>query len=640
MALYYTYGDLEIGSGDTIKKADLNRRYRKLVENDVSIFPSGHIPTVWERKWYNNDNIEGYSKGDAVWVNTESEYEFIVSRSYEIYNYARNNSLLNKSIAPLNTMDPASVAVYRNIVRGFTDRTTGQVFGCLYYLGDIEKPVQIRVCTVEHGTTKTTPDDDRYWKDFFIPNVGNEDTLSSEIYDAVDLQFESHLSGYHTDKTFSDISATYLGITLDNIPPGSLQRYNRGMTRPKSITGFDYIKCSSTRIFPGGGKRWFRLWNSGYLEHGGTIMTTSPSGFETSVYEGTCLKVMLNWRTEDGMTAPVYEFPGLGVGEFYQDCNRIMDVGIGYSSTGNVSRDNRYTVSVCPVDVSDVFPGFGGLDNMSVNTMNNDSFTFTLSPSYTAYSFSVGGWTSSRVSTVDQHVFPTVYSEINDQDHWGTVAKIIMCYWRSDINAAGDMKIVDVPAMGTVNLNDYIVSDIREFTAEIPMLDGTDEGNQLKNALVAALNLTRGISNGSLEFDMTERTIFLRYDSTQVTRSRIMDTLRAAGSAFAGFSAADISDDSSGDEFIFVGWYLDGGTWNNPVPSVWDSVRGERVCEVEVKKATTMYHARFVKEDELLDIAFTGDETSFTISDPFLKMTGEKSATASFVVVDMDEEDA
>jgi hypothetical protein len=37
--------------------------------------------------------------------------------------------------------------------------------GKLYWLGDIKKPAQIRVCKQD---TRTTPDDDRFWEDFFV----------------------------------------------------------------------------------------------------------------------------------------------------------------------------------------------------------------------------------------------------------------------------------------------------------------------------------------------------------------------------------------------------------------------------------------------------------------------------------------
>lgn len=68
----------------------MNTALGKLVKNDLALNPYNFgIPLLWECKWYNNPAVKGYSKGSAVWLNTEDVEEFIKQKHEVIYNYAK-----------------------------------------------------------------------------------------------------------------------------------------------------------------------------------------------------------------------------------------------------------------------------------------------------------------------------------------------------------------------------------------------------------------------------------------------------------------------------------------------------------------------------------------------------------------------
>ena len=81
---------LSVVSEVTSKNANVPLTY--LVQNDnMLIPPTDYMPQIWERKWFNNDSIAGYQKGDVVWKWTMDENDFFffflqLIRSYASYN--------------------------------------------------------------------------------------------------------------------------------------------------------------------------------------------------------------------------------------------------------------------------------------------------------------------------------------------------------------------------------------------------------------------------------------------------------------------------------------------------------------------------------------------------------------------------
>ena len=82
MSLRYPhFEDIKLRAGGKITLNALNTAFKKLIENDNSLIPENSIlPKIWECKWFNDSNVKGYSKGEAVWVNTEPLDEFTASR--------------------------------------------------------------------------------------------------------------------------------------------------------------------------------------------------------------------------------------------------------------------------------------------------------------------------------------------------------------------------------------------------------------------------------------------------------------------------------------------------------------------------------------------------------------------------------
>jgi hypothetical protein len=70
--------------------------FSKLAENDTSIVPvNEYTPKIWENKWFNDDTIPGYSKGDSVWKYIMTSSDFLSEYHELIYKYASENELLN-----------------------------------------------------------------------------------------------------------------------------------------------------------------------------------------------------------------------------------------------------------------------------------------------------------------------------------------------------------------------------------------------------------------------------------------------------------------------------------------------------------------------------------------------------------------
>ena len=74
----------------------LNISLQKLAENDTAILPpNDYIPKIWENRWYNDDTIAGYSKGDLVWKWTMDNDSFIANFAGLIQDYASKNQRLS-----------------------------------------------------------------------------------------------------------------------------------------------------------------------------------------------------------------------------------------------------------------------------------------------------------------------------------------------------------------------------------------------------------------------------------------------------------------------------------------------------------------------------------------------------------------
>lgn len=117
-------------------------------------------------------------------------------------------------------------------------------------------------------------------------------------------------SYYRLEKPIEVLSS----IKADEPTPGDIDGYR-----------YDGIISSEIKMEKYGKKtvnipyKWFRMWNSGYLEHGGVISVDRT---------GDVISVELDWEYNDGdqtMTAPVYDYPQDGNESFYGLYDKFSD---------------------------------------------------------------------------------------------------------------------------------------------------------------------------------------------------------------------------------------------------------------------------------------------------------------------------
>lgn len=178
-------------------------------------------------------------------------------------------------------------------------------------------------------------------------------------------------------------------------------------------TGFDWVvKYFHSRFNSGATCKWFRVWNSGLVEHGGIISADSGCAGkmgDSLVYPDesgtpTCYKVCLNW-TANGVQAPSFKY-GTAAGGFYTNDTKF-DLGDGYDMQldgigKSVNGENRYTVQLTPVSESSVpYSTMRPVSNKrcgyyyatkEVFGMKNDSFCFVLTPGCRLYSYYATGF--------------------------------------------------------------------------------------------------------------------------------------------------------------------------------------------------------------------------------------------------------
>jgi hypothetical protein len=94
--MLHQYNDIALSIVSDLNTRLLNMSFSKLAENDTSIIPvNEYTPNIWENKWFNDDTVPGYSKGDSVWKYIMTSSDFLSAYHELIYKYASENELLN-----------------------------------------------------------------------------------------------------------------------------------------------------------------------------------------------------------------------------------------------------------------------------------------------------------------------------------------------------------------------------------------------------------------------------------------------------------------------------------------------------------------------------------------------------------------
>lgn len=108
-------------------------------------------------------------------------------------------------------------AVYSDLLNFFVDVVEGNGgIESPYFLGDLTKPVQIRISDIDGNTAK--PDDDSCWHDFWerSNDEKNRQTINTECSSITDTQLGSHMVGYHLVGT-EDGLQNYLKKDISNL---------------------------------------------------------------------------------------------------------------------------------------------------------------------------------------------------------------------------------------------------------------------------------------------------------------------------------------------------------------------------------------------------------------------------------------
>lgn len=383
---YKNLGDVTLAFEDNITDINLNSIFNKLLKNDTHLFPGNtKYPSIWECKWFNNPSVQGYNTGDCFWYNTENPRTFIDTVANDIYNYAVRNPYLKNIIIPWNRYDEECYQLYLRIANGYT--TSEFSLPRLYDIGDLSGNAQIRISKVDNNKAPIT--DDNYYEDFFVDNI--EEDAKKQLDEIVQELFDNHIRDYHFGVGGGETNINkekYLKRDMSNLA-SKQDLYVGENSHINQQTGFDYIVKEVHHKIDDIQNVWFRLWNSGLLEHGGVIQSNKTSSNFSSV--------KFDWTYNNGSetkTAPIYSYAEDSE-DFYGIYTKF-DNGDTISKSNLLTKNYRYTISVSHLtDETDVLDKPDSIFNYNINEVveiKNDGFKIKNnenSPTY--YSYHVRG---------------------------------------------------------------------------------------------------------------------------------------------------------------------------------------------------------------------------------------------------------
>lgn len=419
--IYEDFEDLAISSDEYISDVRLNQTFGKLIKNDIALSPyNSERPHIWECRWFNNSKIAGYPIGYAVWLNTENQYDFIVQKSNEIYQYAKNNSYLASIIKPFDHGSKDIFELYANILTGYIDSNLTTPLQPLFDIGQLSSSTQIYISKIDNNKRSPTedlcyPEAQRVWKPF----IKSIDLISEMISSYQTSLYERHIENYHFGEDLSHdpqhtFLTSYLTRDLSNLDAiqtcqehikacdlvgfdsvkyyvadkntasvdiSSINGYHDGLyvyeqtsaiihsfvstalsteEFPESVikdtniymlstVSTSYLSCVVTgdKIIYDVPTKWFKLWHSGLLEHGGVVNVHDSGSY--------LLKIAFDWKFNETSgaittqyTAPIYNYPTTE-NSFYQNYSQIELEHSEYNSSRNFIEPYRYSVDFTPM---------------------------------------------------------------------------------------------------------------------------------------------------------------------------------------------------------------------------------------------------------------------------------------------------
>ena len=86
------------------------------------------------------------------------------------------------------------------------------------------------------------------------------------------------------------------------------------------MQGLDYVQKFVRKKYDGRSVKWFRLWNSGYLEQGGIFDLNNIAAKDSVQYGGTYRKIAtvnFGWTYKSNKTAPCFDYVKSSFQPFY-----------------------------------------------------------------------------------------------------------------------------------------------------------------------------------------------------------------------------------------------------------------------------------------------------------------------------------
>lgn len=293
--------DYNVSIGDS---ADHNNVLSSLLSNDLEIYGNFElIPRVWECRWYNNSAIKGYDKGAYCWMNTEDMIKFLKNNSKKIKEYTDANPLVEKKLPEWKTNDDEVYEQYLNALSGYVDEKKSKPLSAIFEIGFLSACTQMMVS--QKNDNKDPIKEKKSWKKFFIDDEDESDIIQTKIYAGSEQRIEEHMKYYHFGSETKDALKKalqnldmYADADLGNVK--KLYANNYLDSKIDYSHGFDTVQYYFKRPYIRDGKNkiteftWFRIWRSGYLEHGGTINIKHYLNYDKSK-----VVIPLTWKLTD-----------------------------------------------------------------------------------------------------------------------------------------------------------------------------------------------------------------------------------------------------------------------------------------------------------------------------------------------------
>jgi len=138
---YNDNSDIFINRDENVTDVRLNKSFYRLIENDQNLSPSKQSePQIWECRWYSDQNVRGYDKGYAVWLNTEEEKEFLDNKADDIYKYLKKHPYFT-DVKEYDKKNRESYELYHSVLTGYVREGQSEKLQPIFFLGELSNKV-------------------------------------------------------------------------------------------------------------------------------------------------------------------------------------------------------------------------------------------------------------------------------------------------------------------------------------------------------------------------------------------------------------------------------------------------------------------------------------------------------------------